>query len=453
MLTVIIGATVVTFLYLPRNHERTVIVTPENSVYVTEYSTGSATSAPNAIAVDSSGDVWFTLENQTALAQLVPSNNTIHVFPLPVSHKKGSVTWGIAVDNKRGLVWFTEQITNAIWSFNMRTHVFKEYSLQTPNAFPFDITLDQKGDVWFTELFSNKIGKLNTAGQLSEFPIPVKGDSEPSGIAVGPSGNVWFTLPGIESIGEYSSGHFAFYSLTKFISCPDITCPTAITVDRQGNLWTTFHGPKLISEYNPETNYFRTISTSVPSLETSLPYFIESTQTGDVWFNEHYGNAMALFEPNNNTLIEYYDPTRLKFAGNISGMLTMGIASDGTPWFTEFFSGKIGTVNTSAPLSVNLDFYNYSTVSEKPLLISNNSQVSLEVSVRDQGAVPYVLEGTSGNLTGNFSYSFEPKTGNSALNSTVTIHNNGSRQGTYFLTITVKTSALAVSKIIEVKVT
>ncbi len=439
-------------MYLPSNAERTIVVTPEHSKYVTEYFTGSAASAPNAIAVDSRGNVWFTLENQTALAELVPSNNTMHVFHLPVSHKKGSVTWGIVVDNQRGLVWFTEQITNAIWSFNIRTHIFKEYQLHTPNAFPFGIALDGNGNVWFTEIFSNKIGELEANGQLIEFSIPVKGDPIPSGIAIGPRGNVWFTLPGIESIGEYSTGHFTFYNLTKFVSCPDITCPTAISVDPYGNLWTTFHGPKLISEFNPNTDYFRTISTSVPPLETSLPYFIQATQTGNVWFNEHYGNAMALYEPVNNTLIEYYDPTRLKFAGNISGMQTMAVSSDGTPWFTEFFSGKIGTVNTSAPLSVNFNIYNYSTTSEKPLLVSNNSQISLKFSVSDHNSVPYILEGTSGNMTGNFSYSFEPDRGSSALNSTVTIRNNGSRPGIYFLTLSVKTSDLAVSKIIEVEV-
>ncbi|MDG6998621.1 MAG: SMP-30/gluconolactonase/LRE family protein [Nitrososphaerota archaeon] len=449
---VIVGTIVAVLLTQPRTIETTATITPQRSQYVTEYSTGSSASAPNGIAVDSKGEVWITLENQTALAELIPSNGTLHTFQLPESNRKGSVTWGVAIDNQRGLVWFTEQVTNAIWSFNMNTHVFKEYPLKTPNAFPFDIAIDQKGNVWFTELFSDKIGEVTTQGKLIEIPVPMKGDLEPSGVAIGPNGSVWFTLPGVETIGKYSAGNFAFYNLSKFISCPDTSCPTAISVDPQGNVWTTFHGPKLVSEFNPRTAYFRTISTSVPPLETSLPYFIEATENGDVWFNEHYGNAMALFEPSNNTLIEYYDPTKLSWTGNISGMLTMGLSDSGVSWFTEFFAGKVGTVNTSAPLPVDLNILNYSTVSETPISVANNSEISLRLSIRSQSSTPFVLEGTSGNLTGNFAYSFAPPAGVGNTSSILTIHNNGSHPGVYFLTISVRTNNVAVSKIVEVSV-
>ena len=452
IVVVAVGTVVSALLIQPRTIETTATVTPQQSRYVTEYFTGSSASAPNGIAVDSKGDVWFTLENQTALAELIPSNGTLHTFQLPESDKKGSVTWGIAIDNQRGLVWFTEQITNSIWSFNMNTHVFKEYTLKTSNAFPFDITIDQNGNVWFTELFSDKIGEITVQGKLIEIPIPMKGDLEPSGIAIGPNGNVWFTLPGIETIGKYSAGNFTFYNLSKFISCPIDSCPTAISVDAQGNVWTTFHGPQLISEFNPTTDYFRTISTSVPPLGTSLPYFIGATENGDVWFNEHQGNAMALFEPTNNTLIEYYDPTKLSWTGNISGMLTMGLSGNGVPWFTEFFSGKVGTVNTSTPLSVDLNILNYSAVSETPIPIANSSEASLKLSIRSHSSTPFVLEGTSGNLTGNFSYTFEPPVGAGNTSSVVTIHNNGSQPGVYFLTISAKSNDLAVSKIVEVYV-
>lgn len=447
----IVSAVIVVLLIQPTNIETTISVTPQPSKFVTEYFTGLAASAPNAIAVDSNGDVWFTLQNQTSLAELIPSNDTVRIFQLPEPREKSLVTWGIAINNKKGLIWFTEQLTNAIWSFDMNTHSFKEYPLKTPNAFPFDITLDQNGNVWFTELFANKIGELNMLGKLTEISIPSTGDPEPSGIAT-QAGNVWFTLPGIESVASYSGGNFTFFALSKFIACPQYTCPAAIAVDPQGNLWMTFHGPNLISEFNPITHYFRTISASVPPLETSLPYFIETTQNGDVWFNEHYGNAMALFEPLSNTLIEYETPTRLKFAGNISGMLTMGLSNSGTPWFTEFFAGKVGTVDTSVPLSVNLDILNYSTISETPLSIANNSQMSLKLSIHDFTSNSITLEGASGNLTGSFSYSFTPEIISGNTSSIVTIHNNGSKSGIYFLTLSVKTSNLVVSKIVEVSV-
>ena len=451
LILIVVVSAITVILLQQRTTETTINVTPERSQFITEYSTGSTTSAPNAIAVDANGDVWFALQNQTSLGEFIPSNDTTHVFQLPEPRSEGIVTWGIAIDNSKGLAWFTDQTANAVWSFNVNTHIFHEYHLKTPNAFPFDLVLDQNGNVWFTELFGNKIGEVTALGKLYEIAIPSTGDPEPSGIATQGS-NVWFALPGIESVASYSSGNFKFYDLSQLIDCPQDTCPVAITADPQGNLWMTFHGPNLISEFNPTSHYFRTISTSVPALGTSLPYFIETTQEGDVWFNEHYGNAMALFEPMNNTLVEYETPTRLEFAGNISGMLTMGLSDSGTPWFTEFFSGKIGTVNTTVPLSANLDVLNYSTISETPITIANHSQISLKLSIHNFSSSSLTLEGASGNLTGNFSFSFAPDSISGSAASIATIHNNGSKPGVYFLTLSAKTSNLIVSKIVEITV-
>ncbi len=417
---------------------------PEVSQYTTEYQAIKATSEPNAIAVDSQGNVFFTLMNDSSLAELNPSTGKIQQFPIP-GVKGGTTSWGMTVDNTRGLVWFTEETSNSIWSFNISTHKFTRYELPSENAFPFGIAVGQNGDVWFTEFFDNNIGEITPSGNLTQIPIPLSGLLEASSITVDQTGKVWFTLPGIDFIGSYYDGEFAFKNLTGLAELP-----VGIAVDSQGNLWLTQHGPSFIAEYNPTTDYFESISTSIPTVasvaeidQTTLPYFDYVDQNGDVWFNEHYGNAMAEFIPSNNTLIEYYIPTKIGHGvGNISGMLTSTLSPSGQPWYTELFAGKVGTINTQAPLDLGLSLSNYT----QPISLSPNGSVSIKLNITGSAASQATVEENVGNFTTGFEYSVSPS------NQLITISGNSTAPGVYFVTISAVTTSLSYSQIIELEV-
>jgi virginiamycin B lyase len=427
------------YYFYSQNVQLTQIVRPEKSEYITEYPVVSPSSYPHALALDSEGNVWFALENQTAIAVLNPGNNTIHIFPLPVAKHEGMMTWGVTVDNSRGLVWFTDANSNSVWSFNIVSHKFREFNMSAAESFPYDLTLDKQGNVWFTELYGNNIGEIDTQGKLAQFPVPDSG--EPVGITVDSSSRIWFTLPNSQEIGSLFQGKFQIYNLSG-----SVVSPVGIAMDAMGNVWMTQHGPSLVSEFNPSTHYIRTISTTVPKGGESLPYFIYLTKSGNVWFNEHQGNFMATFNPQNGTLVEYANPTRLKFAGNISGMLTMALSDTGQPWFSEFFAGKVGTVNTSAPLNVGLQLTNYSV----PLEISNQTRASLQLSVSDTSPGPVRLDAFVGNFTSRLSFGFSPGSGSGTFDSTLTIGGNGTAAGVYFVTVGVASSNLVVSRVIEV---
>jgi len=414
---------------------------PQLVAYTVEYPTRSSSTSPNAIAVDSAGDIWFALENDSSIAELFPTNGTIHEYHLPGVKNGNMTTWGMSVDNSLGLVWFTEYSSNSIWSFNVNDHEFNQHKLVTPYAFPFGLTIDKNHNVWFAELEGNKIGEIAQSGSLLELSVPVA-SSEPSGITTDPTGKVWFTLPGINSIGSYYRGNFSIQNLTGLI-----TTPVGIAVDSHGNLWMTQHGPSFISEFNPSTHYFRTISTSNNSLIESLPYFCWIDQNGNVWFNEHQGNAMGEFEPINNSMIEYFIPTAIKGEGNISYMLTSTLSAGGEPWYTELLSGKVGTVNTTKALDVGMQLLNYSGFESLP----NGSKINLGLSITGNSSLVH-LKSYIGNFTGNFTYTFAPQQGSGNFNSVVTIQNIGSKSGVYFVTLTARTNTLAVSRIIEIKV-
>jgi len=350
------------------------------------------------------------------------------------------VTWGVAIDNSASTVWFTEQISNSVWSFNTKDHEFMKYKLKTSGAFPFGITVDSNQNIWFTELEGNKIGEIAANGSLTELSIPVGGETAPSGITVSNSGVVWFTLPTVNSIGSFKNGEFEIYNLTS-----DITEPVGIAVDQGGNVWFTQHGASFISEFDPTTHYLRTISSSNNSLTISLPYFCYLDSAGNIWFNEHQGNAEAEFTPSSNTLVEYFIPSTIP-AGNISYMLTSAVSHTGQPWYTELETGKVGTVNITKSTGLSLNLTNYS--GPLTLVAGGTSNLSLKVG----GSSSVSLRAYVGNFTGNFSFTFSPDVVQGGRNSILQIAVHNSPPGAYFVTITSKTGSVAVSKIIEIKV-
>ena len=403
---------------------------------------------PNAIAVDSSGNVWTVLQNSSSLDVFYPANRTVREFPIPSLAKKAPLTsWGIAIDNSRGIIWFSEEISNAIWTFNVRDQSFNEYPIKTPDSNPYQVALDSSGNAWFTEFSGNKIGEVMTNGSMNEFQIPIA-SSNPTGIAVDPRTNrIWFNLldtSGISDefyVGSYYNGSFTFNDITALVDTP-----VGIAVDSSGDLWLTQHGASLVSEFNPVTHYFRTFSTSIPPPGASYPYFVYvDNSTGNIWFNEHYGNTISVFDPRSNTLVEYEIPSKNPEDGNISGALTMTLSSSGTPWFTELYTGKIGEINYSAP--VNL-FVNVST---DDVSLQNQSTASVTLSIQGPSNQTTYLSASVGNFTGDFLFNFTEYSGQGNYSTNLTIQNGGSPPGVYFATISAESNNVIVSRIIEIR--
>jgi virginiamycin B lyase len=447
---------------------------PTPSPYISEYCVVNKLSAPNAITVDAKGNVWFIAQEEGDLGILYSSNSTMRMFHVPTTGKQGVQSWGIAVDNLRNLVWFTDYADNAIWSFNILKDQFTSHNVTGSSfAFPYQLVLDSKGDVWFTESYANKIGELTPSGQQVQYPLPSQltnvPDSGPFGLTMSSNGTFWFTDPIANSIGSLSviNGNYTFhvYNMTGLA-----TEPVGIAVDNQGNVWMTQHGPSLISEFNPSSHFFRSITTYIPPyLGDSLPYFTYVDSQGNIWFNEHYGNAIGRFTPANNSLVEYMIPTRVVSAGNISGAITMNLAPDGTPWFTELFAGKIGRVNLQVPINIGISFQNSTVNTDAPLDLSSSHNLTLVLNAMSPSnesvnlgaflstynySKPFLFSSSNdqNKTTSAFVSSFTKTSGSGNFTSNLTIQDQLLAQGTYYVTISEIASNIHVSKIIQIKV-
>ena len=143
----------------------TIASKPHVGKYITEYPTQTGDTNPNGIAVDSNGNVWFVLGNISTLSELTPSNGTIHEYSIPGSGTYTSLCWGMVYQDSKNMIWFTDDNTNAVYSFSESTSIFTKYSLQDSLSTPFGIAIDNQGNVWFAEAGSNRLGEVSSTGQ------------------------------------------------------------------------------------------------------------------------------------------------------------------------------------------------------------------------------------------------------------------------------------------------
>lgn len=148
-----------------------------------EYSPPSSISlsAPIQVALDSSGNVWFTDHGSNQFGVLDPGTNKWKVFP--IGYCPDNCLYGlpnaIFVDSKN-TVWFSEHIAGRVGHFDPSTMVLTEYTVpgnSTPLmwwAMPGPNNL-----VWFVAWASNQIGYVNAS-----LPVPVNISSPSTSVVV-----------------------------------------------------------------------------------------------------------------------------------------------------------------------------------------------------------------------------------------------------------------------------
>jgi virginiamycin B lyase len=175
-------------------------------------------------------------------------------------------------------------------------------------------------------------------------------------------------------------------------------------------------------------------SNSLPEDANTLPYWMEKNVVdGSLWFNEHQGNKIAKFDPENNTLYEYWIPTQNRLWGDcpptskncgIANALQFSIGQNGQTWFSELSENKLGSIDPRASNhndSHRMPFSISTTTQE--LKIKRGQSVDINVNVSTTSSFPgnshigmvssgtFTPGGDLGNSTGSFSeqsFALEP---------------------------------------------
>ena len=148
-----------------------------------------------------------------------------------------------------------------------------------------------------------------------------------------------------------------------------LNTPNGLSIGTDGMIWIAETSSSFFFSVDPVTKEFTKYITSAPHELTfgnstgiikfpiSRPYWTGIDDAGKVVFNEQTGNRIGIFDPIDESLVEYMIPSKNPNWGDCGLIDDCGLAQifDFTIqgdkiWFTEWVENNIGVLDTSIPL-------------------------------------------------------------------------------------------------------
>jgi virginiamycin B lyase len=189
--------------------------------------------------------------------------------------------------DKKGNLWFTDQVNNAIWRYFTAEKRFEMYKVPTKGSYPGQVSFDSQGRIWFSEIFGKKIGVINpdeavdnTTSGITEYELELReGGGEdiesivPTTVSSNGSSNsinntVWFTAVDFPEGGQIVRFDMNKEEFQIFDLPIGSGVPIGIAEDDKGRLWINNHATNLFFMFDPLTKKVVQYSTSLSTLET-----------------------------------------------------------------------------------------------------------------------------------------------------------------------------------------
>ena len=372
----------------------------KSTKYVTEYLIPTECTNPLAITSDYDGNAWFAETNTGNLAKFDPITETFTEYDNPTWPNGGrSMMWGIdyAPD---GSVWFTDETYDSIWKFSTIDEKYERLSYPTSggDSLPQRLTIEGS-QIIINDFTGNKLTILDvnpTEDDVNYLSIPSAiDDSVTADFALDANDDIWYTNWLFQQGGflvkfnqndyrnDVSDSGEQFLPLIDYISAyalpVQLLTPNGITFSDDGLLWIADTTSSSFFSFEPSTEKFIQYVTAEPMFETygnqtgiikspiSRPYWIENDNQGGLVFNEQTANNISVMNPKTQSLVEYHVPSKNPNWGDCdSGIEVLdncGVAqifdfaiSGDKIWFTEWVENKIGVVDTSVSLPLEIQF-------------------------------------------------------------------------------------------------
>ena len=151
----------------------------------TEWSSLASDRYVEWVAAAPDGRVWFT-QGEASLCRLDPGTNTVLYYGLPT----GSAALAVAVE-ATGQVWFSDTGHVALGRLDPNTGDIVLWPIPGGQE-PFALTFAPAGEIWFTDREADLLGLFRPeTGEFLLYPVPL--GSHPLFLVVGQDGAVWFT--------------------------------------------------------------------------------------------------------------------------------------------------------------------------------------------------------------------------------------------------------------------
>ena len=260
------------------------------------------------IVVASDNTIWFAEQYANYIGHFSPQNGRYRIYPLPTitapdpnksnqSLHLPSAPNDIALD-QHGTLWFTELNANALASLNTVSGAIRQYPLtREKNARalnPYGITVDPQGVVWFSEASTNRLGRLDpTSGQISYFTPP--GVTAPlMELASDARGHIWATLfaSGLLLQFEPASAHFTVYSPPGAASGSGSLY--GLLIAGNGDVWVAITAENSLARLDVQGQRFFSYTIPTPN---SLPIGLVEDRQHAIWFTESGSDKIGVLHP------------------------------------------------------------------------------------------------------------------------------------------------------------
>lgn len=402
-------------------------------------------SFPGAVFPSVSGVALSAANGSSTLTWSDPYSMVTYRIP----GSNNSLPWGIAAAPD-GKIWFVEQGTNQLGSYDPYNGTFAQYDIPTPRSAPSEVAVDANGNVWFTELTANNLGELKAGGsKVVEIHIPpatvsLAGTSQsvdcnPGAVLPDPSGSIWVACLSSNQIDEFfpNNGTFARFNLPVFNSAP-----AGLALDGKGDLWFTaadadMLGKAVVSQLRNGTT--DGITETAPINDTYLYTFVHATSflgttenltsslptpsgiaidsSGRIWITEHVDSSFDSFNPATSTLVKYWTSQTFDAYGySVSFPNGIAAAANGDVWIGEHYGNRIALFDPSAGV-----------MTEYPVSCCRTTIAGVYSIALDRNGTLWFVE-ISGNSIGELVKTKTPFVLSASIDTSATITSDGTAQ-------------------------
>jgi virginiamycin B lyase len=269
--------------------ERSVPVTQQGAVPITEWKVPWERTRPRDPFMDGKGRVWFVGQEGNYVAVLDPASGKFQRHEI----QAGTNPHNLIVD-AAGNVWYSGNRNGRIGRIDATSGKITIYMMPDPSARdPHTLVFDHEGDIWFTVQGGNFVGHLATkTGKIRLAKSPTAG-SRPYGIVINSKDEPWFVEFGTNKVATIDRTTMRITEHTL----PDAgTHPRRIAVTSDDVVWYTDYTRGMLGRFDPKTA--KTAEWTMPAGKPSLPYALGVDDRDRLWVAETgiQPNRLAVFD-------------------------------------------------------------------------------------------------------------------------------------------------------------
>ncbi|HXR66489.1 MAG TPA: hypothetical protein VN729_11220 [Ktedonobacteraceae bacterium] len=252
--------------------------------------------------------IWFAEQYADYIGHFLPQSGRYHIYPLPTittpdpTHPNQTLSMPSAPNDlaldQHGTLWFTELNANALGSLNTATGAIRQYPLTSaknaPALNPYGITVDSHGTIWFSEASSSRLGKLDpTSGKISYFS-PVGITSPLMELASDTRGRIWATTFATSLLLQFdpANSHFTTYSAPGANSGSGSLY--GLLIASNGDVWVAITAENSLARFDVQKQHFLSYIIPTPN---SLPIGLVEDHHHAIWFTESGSDKIGMLQP------------------------------------------------------------------------------------------------------------------------------------------------------------